>query len=83
MRAERARNQEDWSEVARWYRLAADSGHPSAMVSLAQLYESGRGFASDRHSALILYRQALEAGNSAAGLEVRRLEAQLRGSAPP
>ena len=48
------------------------------MIALAQLYESGRRLASDRASALTLYRQAFESGHADAGLEVRRLEAQLR-----
>ena len=78
LRAERAQSAAEWTEVARCYRLAADSGHPSAMIALAQLYESGRGLASDRASALTLYRQAFESGHADAGLEVRRLEAQLR-----
>jgi TPR repeat protein len=51
-----------------------------AMVSLAQLYESGQGVASDRAAALALYRQALKVGHSDAAPEVRRIEAQLNSS---
>jgi hypothetical protein len=82
MKAERARSDDEWTEVAHWYRLAADSGHPSAMMALAELYESGRGLASDRSSALTLYRQALEAGRTDASAQVLRLQAQLQESAP-
>ena len=45
LKAERARTNAEWAEVAHWYRLAADAGHPAAMASLAQLYERGRGVA--------------------------------------
>jgi hypothetical protein len=65
-------------EVARWYRRAADAGHAAAMVSLAELHESGQGVANDLSAALKLYRQALDAGHSDAGPEVRRIEAQFR-----
>ena len=49
------------------------------MMPLSQLYKSGRGVSSDPAAALDFYRQALEAGHSDAGLEVRRIEAQLGG----
>jgi TPR repeat protein len=78
LKAQRAKSDEEWSEVAHWYRLAADAGHPSAMVSLAELYESGQGVAGDRAAALTLYRQALNAGHSAAAAQVRRIETLLR-----
>ena len=74
-------NEPDWIEVAHWYRLAADAGHPAAMASLAQLYESGRGVPLDRAAALTLYRQALTAGDSNAAAAVGAgLEGTLRTS---
>jgi TPR repeat protein len=69
-------------EVARWYRRAADSGHPAAMVSLAGLYEGGQGVARDPAVALTLYRQARDAGQADAEPEVRRIEAELRSLEP-
>jgi TPR repeat protein len=50
------------------------------MVSLAELYESGRGIASDRAAALALYRRAVDSGHAAAEPAMRRIEEQL-GSA--
>lgn len=38
-------------EAARWYRLAADSGHVAAMLRLADMYFDGRGVFRDRKEA--------------------------------
>jgi TPR repeat protein len=48
------------------------------MVSLAELYEGGRGVESNRAAALKLYQRALGAGHSDAALAVRRIQADLR-----
>jgi TPR repeat protein len=47
-------------------------------VSLAELYEAGRGVALDPDAALLLYRKALDAGHTAAQPAVLRMEAALR-----
>lgn len=47
LKAETAVTSEDWSEVAHWYRLAADGGHEIAMLSLARLNEGGAGVAAN------------------------------------
>jgi TPR repeat protein len=50
------------------------------MMSLAQLYESGRGVTIDLAAALTLYRQALAAGESEAAPALRRIEAELKSA---
>jgi TPR repeat protein len=67
----------DWNEAAHWYSLAADAGHPAAMVALAQVYESGRGVGIDGNAALAWYRRALAAGEPDAAIAVERLGAAL------
>jgi TPR repeat protein len=48
------------------------------MLALAQLQEQGRGTPKDRAGALMLYRQARDAGLADAATNVQRLEASLR-----
>ena len=63
----------DYTEAARWYGRAADSGYAPAQTSLGTLYERGLGVPKDGVKALDLYRQA-------AGLSDDRLvfESQLK-----
>jgi len=82
LRAERARTDEDWADVAQWYRSAAQAGHPSAMRALGELCERGRGEPQDRSAALALYRRALQAGARDAEHDVRRLETELASTSP-
>jgi hypothetical protein len=70
--------QEEWHEVAHWYRMAAKAGHPAAAACLAELYEGGRGVPRDPAKALKLYRRALAAGYVDAASQVQRIEAEFR-----
>ena len=53
----------DLPQAVRLYRDAAGRGDLRAMVSLAQLYETGTGVTPDPAAALQLYRTAAEAGS--------------------
>jgi TPR repeat protein len=82
LKAQSARTDSDWQDVAHWYRLAADGGHPAAMASLAELYEIGRGVMPDRGIALTLHRKASAAGHAESAPAMKRLESELRLSDP-
>jgi TPR repeat protein len=60
-------------EAVHWYRLAAEAGHPAAMMSLARLYEGCDGVPADRGAAFALYNKALAAGHAEAARELERL----------
>src|SRR3954454_1674171 len=51
---------EDFTEAAKWYRMAANRGAVEAQYSLAVMYEFGRGVAIDYSEAAKWYRQAAE-----------------------
>ncbi|WP_231582133.1 caspase family protein [Puniceibacterium sp. IMCC21224] len=53
----------DLRQAVRLYRDAAGRGDLRAMVSLAQLYETGTGVEMDVQAAITLYRTAAEAGS--------------------
>jgi len=80
LQAQAATTDAEWIQVAGWYRLASEAGHPTAMISLAQLHESGRGVPADLGAALKLYQRALAAGLADAAAEVQRVEAALEQS---
>src|SRR5262245_7261479 len=52
----------NYSEAAKWYRLAAEKGSAEAELGLGQLYEAGQGVSKDLAQAIKLYRQAAEHG---------------------
>ena len=54
------------AEALRWYRQAAEHGHPVAQVSLALLYQRGVGTARDDRLALQWFSRAAEQGDSQA-----------------
>ena len=54
----------DYVEAARWLRLAAQLGLPSAETNLAYLYEQGRGLPLDYVAAYTWYSRALAAGDA-------------------
>jgi uncharacterized protein len=54
----------DYTEAARWLRLAAQQGLPSAQTNLAFLYEQGRGLPLDYVASYIWYSRALAAGDN-------------------
>ena len=52
-------------EQARLTRMAAETGHPSAMAAMGVLYETGRGVAKSPEAAVDFYVRALESGDVA------------------
>ncbi|MEM8700504.1 MAG: caspase family protein [Pseudomonadota bacterium] len=55
----------DFTEAARWFRIAAEGGVPWAALDLARLLESGRGLPKDRRAALVWYATALGLSDNA------------------
>lgn len=53
----------DYSEAARWYRMAADQGYAEAKQELGYLYERGLGVPQDALKALNLQREASGLGD--------------------
>jgi TPR repeat protein len=53
---------QDDVEAARWYRKAADQGHPAAQCSLGVCYSKGEGVVQDHPEAVKWYRKAGEHG---------------------
>jgi TPR repeat protein len=49
-------------EARKWYRLAADQGHPRAQFFLGALFEDGHDIAPNIESALSWYRKSAEQG---------------------
>ena len=54
---------EDHAASARWFRLAAERGHPYAASQLGYMCHTGQGIPADPAEAVRLYRQAVEKGN--------------------
>ncbi len=52
------------SEAVKWYRLAADQGHPFAQLRLGICYENGCGVPQSDSEAVKWYRLAADQGNS-------------------
>lgn len=63
----------DDGEALRWYRAAADQGHPLAQNNLAVMLETGRGAAPDPAGAARWYRAAAEQGRDVAAANLARL----------
>ena len=55
---------QDYSEAAKWYRLAADQGLAEAQIDLGRLYEDGHGVPQDYTEAAKWYRLAAEQGQA-------------------
>jgi TPR repeat protein len=53
---------QDYAEAAKWYRQAADQGHPRARYNLGFLYAKGQGVPQDYAEAAKWYRQAADQG---------------------
>lgn len=53
---------QNYSEAARWYKLAAEQHYAMASNNLAMLYESGKGVAQNIQAAVELYREAAAQG---------------------
>ena len=56
----------DLKRAVRWYRKAAEVGHPAAQLNLGRMYRSGKGVPQDDTLAVSLYRKAAEQGLSIA-----------------
>ncbi len=57
----------NFSEAARWYRVAATAGNdPKAQFALGELYFNGRGVAHDYARAIDLYAKAAQRGHPVA-----------------
>jgi len=54
--------QQDRSEAAKWYQMAADQGDPIAQNNLGSLYQYGLGVATNYVKAVELYRKSAEQG---------------------
>jgi len=54
----------DYTEAARWLRLAAERALPAAETNLAYLYEQGKGLPLDYVAAYTWYSRALAAGDA-------------------
>jgi hypothetical protein len=52
----------DYTEAAKWYQLAADSGYAPAQNMIGYLYESGKGYAQNYAEAKKWYQIAAEQG---------------------
>jgi hypothetical protein len=70
--AERAYFDEKYDEALRWYKAAAEAGHPEARTSIGFMYFSGRGVERNFDEAGKWYRSALD------GLRVSASEGNIR-----
>lgn len=57
---------ENYSEAARWFRMAAEHGHVRAQFLLGELYDNGIGIQEDVTEAIKWYRKAAEQGSAEA-----------------
>jgi TPR repeat protein len=53
---------QNFSEAIKWFRLAADQGHPGAQNNLGVLYRQGRGDTNDVKTAAVWFRKAADQG---------------------
>jgi hypothetical protein len=60
----------DSAEAVRWARLAAAQNYAPAQVSLALMYEQGRGVDKNGHEALVWFRNAAAQGNAVAEFDL-------------
>ena len=57
---------QDYTEAARWYRLAADQGHAAAQNRLGRMYTNGEGVPENDTEAVRWFRLAADQGVAAA-----------------
>ena len=57
---------QDYKEVFKWTRLAAEQGHSKAQYNLGLLYYNGRGVRKDYKEAVKWYRKSAERGHDLA-----------------
>lgn len=51
------------NEATKWYRLAADQGHPTAQFNLGAMYDNGRGVPRDDVLAHMWFSLSVAQGN--------------------
>ena len=54
---------QDYSEAAKWYRLAAEQGHADAQYNLGWMYDKGQGVLQDNVLAHMWYNLGAANGN--------------------
>ena len=64
----------DYTKAPKLYKIAADQGLPQAQYFYAKALRDGRGIPQDRFTAYIWYTIALDAGYSAASLDLTELD---------
>ena len=67
----------DAAEALRWYRLAADQGHPGACDKVARFFDAGMGVAACRGEAVRWFKRAVAGGFEPAESELKRLGAEV------
>jgi uncharacterized protein len=70
---------QDFSQAARWYRLAAEHGHALAQCNLGVLYEDGLGVLQNDEEASHWYRLSAEHGNAGGQNNLGRIYEEGRG----
>ena len=64
----------DYSEAAKWVRLAAEQGHARPQLDLAYLYEQGKGVPLDYSNAYVWYTAAAIGGERRASKRIKSVE---------
>ncbi len=64
VKGENARNNEQWTDALKWFKLAAEKGNSNAMNSLGYMYHNGEGMDPNEAEALNWYRKAVFKGNT-------------------
>jgi TPR repeat protein len=67
-----------YQKAARWFELAAGSGHREAQFQLASMYEHGRGVPQDFTEAARLYQAAAEADHEEAAVMLGKLYVRMQ-----
>lgn len=70
---------QDFSQAARWYRMAAEHGHALAQCNLGVLYEAGKGLIQNDGEAIRWYRLAALQGNPGGQNNLGRMYEEGRG----
>ncbi len=70
----------DFVEALKWYRLAAEQGHPGACDKVALFFDSGMGVATNKAEAMHWFKRAVNGGFTQAEVDLARLGAKLCSS---
>jgi TPR repeat protein len=69
----------DYAEAAKWFRKAAEQGHPGAQFYLAKLYEAGEGVPQGFRDALQWYEKAAAQNHPHAACSIGEMYREGRG----